>query len=405
MRFVTLLVVILGVYLSWSKHGYDQVHKALDIDQRYFSQSYFQARKRFRKAAEAAGATLSKYKVVTDELSGENMTIDVATIEGKTDPSSVLVHISGTHGVEGYAGSAIQIQALDKLTQKGGANTSLITQVFVHSLNPFGMMHHRRYNENNVDLNRNNLSPEKLAECTSRPPNQYKYEDFSDLINPVGCVSWFEEQTFFLKAAYYLVRYGYQAVKAALVTGQYHNERGGYFGGKTVQRSHEIMREILGSFKATTKRLILIDVHTGLGPSGVDTLMVGTGDERKRTYEVFPLHDKAFVEAHTDSEATGASAGYADGQGYVSDYPNQYFGDLSFHLGVTQEFGTVPGPLVVRAQIRESAGWNHARWTLAHVQAASALSDVFYVKTEAWKVSVLSRGQVLIDQALEFLSK
>ncbi len=60
----------------------------------------------------------------------------------------------GLHGVGGFPGSAIQLQFLNELPEvrRGGAI------VLGHILNPYGMAWIRRFNENNVDLNRNFLA-------------------------------------------------------------------------------------------------------------------------------------------------------------------------------------------------------------------------------------------------------
>ncbi len=49
--------------------------------------------------------------------------------------------------------------------------------LLIHSVNPYGMRHHRRTNENNVDLNRNVLGG--FAELRSRHPNECHYVEFS----------------------------------------------------------------------------------------------------------------------------------------------------------------------------------------------------------------------------------
>lgn len=87
------------------------------------------------------------------------MTVDVAFInKPKTEEErkrAVMVHISGTHGVEGHAGAAIQIAFLDKLLKKEIELPKNVSIVLVHALNPFGFLFNRRWNENGVDLNRN----------------------------------------------------------------------------------------------------------------------------------------------------------------------------------------------------------------------------------------------------------
>ena len=43
------------------------------------------------------------------------------------------------------------------------------------------MAHYRRWNENNVDLNRNALFPDEWAAVRARDPNIAGYEDFAHL--------------------------------------------------------------------------------------------------------------------------------------------------------------------------------------------------------------------------------
>lgn len=78
----------------------------------------------------------------------EEYSTDVAVVRRSKD--RVVVHISGTHGSEGFAGSAVQAAALHQLSLQENekrTNESLPTLVFVHVLNPYGMKNNRRVNE------------------------------------------------------------------------------------------------------------------------------------------------------------------------------------------------------------------------------------------------------------------
>jgi hypothetical protein len=67
----------------------------------------------------------------------------------------------------------VQYAALKHLAATGLYKTraKLPTIVFVHALNPFGFKHHRRVNEDNVDLNRNFLTAEEWVEVKALDPN------------------------------------------------------------------------------------------------------------------------------------------------------------------------------------------------------------------------------------------
>jgi Protein of unknown function (DUF2817) len=126
----------------------------------YFSRDYATARTRFRGAVKNAGGRLEPLELEAKGPNGELLTIDIAWF-GSGKPRRVFVHSSGLHGVEAFAGSAIQLQWLKQGIPPIPECTAI---VLVHVVNPYGMAWLRRFNENNVDLSRNFLAPdEKFA--------------------------------------------------------------------------------------------------------------------------------------------------------------------------------------------------------------------------------------------------
>jgi hypothetical protein len=111
----------------------------------HFSDSYYEARALFRSRARDAGVTL--HTLPLPHLTHLDLSIDVAVIPGRKD--GAFVHMSGTHGVEGFAGSAIQSAILAdarNLTSKSGP-----TVVLVHAVNPYGFSQ-VRLDQDEVDL-------------------------------------------------------------------------------------------------------------------------------------------------------------------------------------------------------------------------------------------------------------
>ncbi len=92
--------------------------------QAYFAADYAEARGKFLQACDHAGVAVESVDRPLPGPHGETLAIDHAWI-GAPDAQRVLVTLSGTHGVEGFAGSGAQVAWL------------------------------RRVNEDNVDLNRN----------------------------------------------------------------------------------------------------------------------------------------------------------------------------------------------------------------------------------------------------------
>ena len=176
-------VAILSVVL-WDVYPHTELPcDPLKPDCPPFSETYFHARQAFRNAAASAGAAQESLLVYTDPASGLDYTMDVAILSASSSDSPseagakspptetpLLMHMSGVHGVEGFAGSAVQVAALREFATSGGAlnQSRPYTTCFVHAVNPYGFANLRRFNENNVDLNRNNLTPEQWKQVHTR---------------------------------------------------------------------------------------------------------------------------------------------------------------------------------------------------------------------------------------------
>ena len=70
----------------------------------WFSNSYVEARERFKSLARKKGGVLSSIPLTVNGPKDESLTIDLARF-GAEKPNRVLLHTSGLHGVEGFAGS------------------------------------------------------------------------------------------------------------------------------------------------------------------------------------------------------------------------------------------------------------------------------------------------------------
>jgi hypothetical protein len=225
----------------------------------FFATSYAQARSGFTEAAKAAGARLTRY--VHPERTGpddEILSVDVAHL-GDLQGKKQLVVISGTHGLEGYAGSAAQIAWL-KLGQSGKLPQG-VGVLLVHGLNPFGFAHCSRTNENNVDLNRNFVDHSRPL-----PANP----DYGRLHPHLQAAEWGWEFLDSLAEAEKLYRdeYGADALFNARVKGQYTHADGLFYGGRKREWSNLTLERIVDTHLASARQIGLIDWHTGLGDYG-----------------------------------------------------------------------------------------------------------------------------------------
>lgn len=100
-----------------------------------FSQDFVSARTLFRKAAATAGAQLESHSYPIPGPRGEDLSTEVAWI-GPPDAKKVLVTVSGTHGVEGFCGSAAQVDWLNR--GEAARLPASTAAMLVHAINPFG---------------------------------------------------------------------------------------------------------------------------------------------------------------------------------------------------------------------------------------------------------------------------
>eukprot|EP00977_Amphora_coffeiformis_P011943 scaffold2917_cov191-Amphora_coffeaeformis.AAC.36 len=334
--------------------------------------------------------------------------MDIVVLPG--DLPGLVILTSGTHGVEGYAGSAIQVAYLQKcLALQGKWRTSSPTVVLVHSVNPWGMDSYRRTNENNVDLNRNALTPEQFAELATGHANHAAYQKFdSTLFNPMEAPTlYFAALGLWTNAAVSLARNGFAALKTAMVGGQYYNQRGIFYGGDRLQKSLQVLEAWMTEFLAARppgEVVTWIDVHTGLGTLGQDTLLL---DDRAyandSNFRDMISRDLAnyFPGAHTpfdSNKGAGVSQGFDHAKGFVVRYfANKYLSPKA--LVVIQEFGTVPVVFVAHALICENAARHHLSTPEALKWAEATTKRAFYPQNASWRRRVLTRGLVLLDQA------
>jgi len=341
----------------------------------YLSPDFFTARNRFREYAARAGARLEVLVLEAKGPDGQELTIDIAWI-GTDTPNRLLVHSSGLHGVEGFAGSAIQLQLLHDLPSLP-RDTALVA---VHILNPFGMAWLRRVNENNVDLNRNFRLDKTYS---GAPPTYAKLDGFLNPRTPPA------SDLFFAKAAYFILRHGLSALRQSVVGGQYEFPKGLFYGGSRMEEGPRKYAAFLTEHLSSAQKTIAIDVHTGLGKFAEDSLLVEPQD--------FAELRKIFGPRVTALQPDRTSAYRVEG-----GLQSMIFRVFSRPIFIGQEFGTYSGVRVVHA-LREENRWHHfGGGTLDHTTKRK-LKEIFCPASESWRDAVLKRGRELVQQAVKEL--
>ena len=220
-----------------------------------FSDSYAEARSRFSDAARRAGAKSTSYEHPAERgPGGERLFFDVSVL-GPGDASRIFVIGSGTHGIEGYPGSAAQ-RAWLRGRPRLPKDTAV---VFFHAQNPWGFAHKTRTTEENVDLNRNFIDFSRPL-----PPNPGYLE-----LHPQIVIERWDDAAIegaFARLDAFRQRVGEKAFSDAFNGGQYSHPDGVFYGGTRPQWANSAFRAAVETHLGRARSVAFLDLHTGIGP-------------------------------------------------------------------------------------------------------------------------------------------
>ncbi len=319
--------------------------------------------------------------------SGERLFVDVAWF-GPRDARTVLVLLSGTHGIEGRCGSGIGIDTIESGLVDGLPSSFAV--LVIHAINPWGFAWDRRCNEDGVDLNRN------FVEFTQPLPESPDFDRVAELLVP----SELEGPTREAGDAQLLAVLG-ELGPGAIAGGQYKFALAPFYGGETSTWSNRRLRAIVRSLIGR-ERVVLIDYHSGLGERGRGQLIAAPRDEGQREFaEAERLWGAAVVPV--DAPGTIAYATHGDLLIGVRAELGERVGSL---VAIAHEFGTLPLQRVLRTLCNDHWLWAHA--DLGHAQAAgihAAMRDAFGPDDPQWQASVLTEARVVIERVLNQCAK
>lgn len=361
----------------------------------FFSKSYAEAREKFLRAADAAGAHLvESYPHPLKGPDGGDLATDVAWL-GPRDARKLLVLTSSTHGIEGYCGSGSQISWLENRHYHRDASPDTAA-LLVHAINPHGFAHGRRVTEDNVDLNRN------FVDFSKPLPKNAEYELLQEHVNPKQWTPEAIAKADAAIAAYYKMP-NTDFVPKAVHSGQYVNAKGTFYGGSKPTWSRGTFESITAKWMRGATDLCLVDYHTGLGPLGFGDLYYGGGPGEGMARKWFD-HVTPTLEQIEEAKKDPSKHIPGGVQGTLSRSLVGTLPGVRLTVGGI-EYGTLP--------VRDVLGSLRAdNWLYAHGDPASAqgkeikakVREAFYPPVFEWKIMVTSRSNDVLRQALAGLA-
>jgi hypothetical protein len=204
--------------------------------------------------------------------------------------------------------------------------------------------------------------------------------------------------TFALRAVLAITAHGFSSLKQAVTGGQFIESQGLYFGGAELQQEVALLRAWFSQYLSATEHLLVVDVHTGLGSFGEETLLIEypTGsEEHRRISEIFGAErvHAPDVARSINYTATGALCHL-----FPSCFPAMRI-DC-----VVQEFGTYHALQVLHALVAENVEHHHGR-AGPMSRVGQKLKEAFCPNSPRWRAQVVEKGRALFAEALCSLAR
>ena len=224
-----------------------------------FHTNYEEVRSHLQEFTANLGAEIHSHPI--DAADG--LYIDTFYLPAEQEQTNLIVLTTGVHGIEGYIGSVMLDVFFGEIYPT--LNTDSTGVLVVANVNPYGMKYLRRYNENNVDLNRNFILDWENFDLAS---NQ-EYPQVESFLGPTGKIgnALWHEAGFYLSLAKTAVTDGADTISDALLTGQYEYPQGVYYGGNGDEASTVYLKDVFTRcLDSAYENIVHIDIHSGYGP-------------------------------------------------------------------------------------------------------------------------------------------
>ena len=270
-KFLKAFIILIALILIVSLVGPELILKSVrqpETSEHEYSEVFYTTYDEIRTHLKDRVADLKK-KGITVETSeyaidkSDNLYIDNIYLTATENQENLIVLTTGVHGMEGYIGSVMLDVFFDEIYPTIDIkNTGILV---VANVNPYGMKYMRRYNENNVDLNRNFILDWENFDLTSNKD----YPEVKNFLQPEGKIgnALWHEVGFYANLAKEALTKGADKVSDALLTGQYEYPQGVYYGGNGDEASTAYLKGVFNDcLESGYENIVHIDIHSGYGP-------------------------------------------------------------------------------------------------------------------------------------------
>jgi len=225
-----------------------------------FSTSVSEAEIKIQEAAKAGNCLVETHIYPLTGPRGDKLSSSIIWC-GPRDAARIILVVSGTHGAEGWAGSAIQIDSLQRgVFDKLPSDTAVM---MIHLINPWGCAWGRRENEDNADLFRDLIYYKR----------EFYSEDkaFTDQVAQALTLTAYndeERQRSDQLTEKLLDDLGEATLINIIRAGQFRYPKAPCYNGGGISWSFRLYKDLVERYLSQVKQVFLIDIHTAFGDYG-----------------------------------------------------------------------------------------------------------------------------------------
>ena len=280
---------------------------------------------------------------------------------------------SGTHGIEGFAGSAVQIDHLQLLASKALKIPGGMALLLIHALTPWGYAWLRRCDADGVDLNRNGIDFSKPL------PENPGYEE----IRPVLFLADAELRARILSD--FESRQGRIALEKAVSAGQYSDPLGPFYGGNKAAHGRWVTEQLIAKHNLQQRDLAVIDVHTGLGSYGYGEIICDHAPDSAGTAKALQCYGNSVTLPLLGTSSSCPKTGLLDYIWHAIMNKNSCY--------ITLEFGTFSTDQLFDVLLRDHQLWASPNNERLRQEHRKRMLGHFCPDEQAWREMVLFRAR------------
>jgi hypothetical protein len=363
----------------------------------YYQESYEACRNKFRNLSSEIKQKNSKTQIsrlrVPSQIDGD-LTIDFCYLPALKKSKLVIISC-GVHGVEGFAGSAVQRMFMKEILPKIDLKDTGI--FLIHGMNPYGFKYVRRVTENNVDLNRNCDVDRALFSSKNEG-----YSGLVEFLNPqeevdIGSMG---NRFFFIRAVLKILQESIKSLRQSVLQGQYVFEKGIFFGGKDFEPQVRLIQSKLIETIRNYDAIFGIDLHTGWGARNTLHLFPNPVKNQNVRSAMEMIFDGYHINWGDTEDFYTTTGDFSDFIGKIN--PGKFYIPMTFEFGTMDSHTTMGSVRSLHNMIIENQGFHYGYKTKNdEIEVKKRIRQMYFPSSKEWRTAVIRQAREIFLPAIK----